>query len=99
MVFTKKLTWKMAMAFKIFMRLYLGISWFLLAAAIPATRSLSSSNEVKSLPELKSLSLDGVELIEGGATHEVERRMDVEKNDYPGPDYEPRHDPAPKPTH
>ncbi|KAK3405279.1 uncharacterized protein LOC104425303 [Eucalyptus grandis] len=102
MVFTKKLTWKMAMAFKIFMRLavcYLGISWFLLAAAIPATRSLSSSNEIKSLPEWKSLSLDGVELIEGGATHEVERRMDVEKNDYPGPGHNPRHDPPPVPTH
>ncbi|KAL3715587.1 hypothetical protein ACJRO7_007335 [Eucalyptus globulus] len=90
----------MGTAFKICMRLavcYLGFYWFLLAAAVPATRSLRSSNEIKLLPELESLSLDGVELMEAGGTHEVEGRMDIETNDYPPPGSNPRHDPHPPP--
>ncbi|KAI6673594.1 hypothetical protein NL676_001500 [Syzygium grande] len=96
------LTWKMGMAFKIFMRLavcYLGFSWFLLTAAVPATRSLRSSNEIISLPELQPLSLDGLELMEGGVAHEVEGRVDMEIDDYRVPGANPRHSPTPPATH
>ncbi|XP_056171045.1 uncharacterized protein LOC130139033 [Syzygium oleosum] len=89
----------MGMAFKIFMRLavcYLGFSWFLLTAAVPATRSLRSSNEIISLQELQSLSLDGVELmVGGGGTYKVEGRMDMEIEDYAEPGANPRHEPPP----
>ncbi|KAL3715583.1 hypothetical protein ACJRO7_007333 [Eucalyptus globulus] len=88
----------MGMAFRIFMRLavcYLGFSWFLLAAAVPATRILRSGNEIKSLPQLQSLSLDGEELMESGRTHVVKGRMDIEINDYADPGANPRHEPPP----
>ncbi|KAL3715590.1 hypothetical protein ACJRO7_007338 [Eucalyptus globulus] len=65
----------MGMSFKIFKRLVVCY--------------LGSSNEIKSLPELESLSLDGVELMEGEGTHEVEERMDMEMNDYAAPGHNP----------
>ncbi|KAF8007452.1 hypothetical protein BT93_K1458 [Corymbia citriodora subsp. variegata] len=90
----------MGTALKIFMRLvvcYLGFSWFLLVAAVPAIRSLRSNNEIKLLPKVESLSLDDVELIKAGGTHKVEGRMDIETNDYPPVGPNPRHNPPPPP--
>ncbi|KAI6696998.1 hypothetical protein NL676_017117 [Syzygium grande] len=76
--------------------LFLGFSCLLSSLAVPSTRSLKSSrkedDDEVSAPDL--LAQDGIMgMSEGGEIVFMERRMEMESNDYPGTGANNHHDP------